>query len=187
MNQPISTGVKQQTKYVCFMGLLFALAMTFSYLESLVVIPGLPPGVKLGLSNLVTMYCLFFLGSKHAYTLAVMKSIFVMLTRGILGGLLSLSGALFSVTSIVLLMAIKKHLFSYFFLSIIGAVTHNIGQIFIAKFVLSIFLYYTIPILLISGIVVGAITGILFQSILPYTNVLFSQEDIFRRNAANRK
>ena len=41
---------------VALMGLFFALSLCFSFLESMVTIPGLPPGVKLGLSNLVTMY-----------------------------------------------------------------------------------------------------------------------------------
>ena len=31
---------------VSLMGLLFALAMTFSYLESMIVIPGMPPGIR---------------------------------------------------------------------------------------------------------------------------------------------
>ena len=60
-------------------------------LESMVTIPGMLPGIRLGLSNLVTMYCLFFLGKGAGYTMAVMKSLFVLLTRGFVAGLLSLS------------------------------------------------------------------------------------------------
>ena len=79
---------------ISLMGLLFALAMVFSYLESLVSIPGLLPGMRLGLSNLVTMYCLFFLGKSSGYTMAVLKAGFVVLTRGAVAGALSLSGGL---------------------------------------------------------------------------------------------
>ena len=77
---------------VSLMGLLFALAMTFSYLESMIVIPGMPPGIRLGLSNLVTMYCVFFLGKAAGYTMAALKSLFVLLTRGAVAGMLSLCG-----------------------------------------------------------------------------------------------
>ena len=56
-----------KTKRICFMGLMFAAAVTLSYLEGLVSVPGLPPGVKLGLSNIVTMYCVFFLGIGRAH------------------------------------------------------------------------------------------------------------------------
>ena len=47
------------------MGLLFAVAVVLSYIEGMVTIPGLPPGIKLGLSNIVTMYCVFFSGSSQ--------------------------------------------------------------------------------------------------------------------------
>ena len=55
------------------MGLLFATAVVLSYIEGMVSVPGLPPGVKLGLSNIVTMYCVFFLGVSNAYTLAAVS------------------------------------------------------------------------------------------------------------------
>ena len=40
------------------------------------------PGVKLGLANVVVMYALFFLGRGSAFTLVLLKSFFVLLTRG---------------------------------------------------------------------------------------------------------
>ena len=74
------------------MGLLFAVAVVLSYIEGMVTIPGLPPGIKLGLSNIVTMYCVFFLGVPSAYTLAILKALSVLLMRGPTGALLSLLG-----------------------------------------------------------------------------------------------
>ena len=56
---------RKQIRRVALMGLFFSLSLCFSLLESMVTIPGLPPGIKLGLSNLVTMYCLFFLGKQQ--------------------------------------------------------------------------------------------------------------------------
>ncbi|MEG1017881.1 MAG: Gx transporter family protein, partial [Oscillospiraceae bacterium] len=45
------------------MGMLFALAIALSYLENMLPpIAGAVPGIKLGLSNIVTMYCLFIEG-----------------------------------------------------------------------------------------------------------------------------
>ena len=52
-----------KVKRLALMGLLFALAMALSFLESLLpALPMLPPGIRLGLSNIVTMYALFVLG-----------------------------------------------------------------------------------------------------------------------------
>ena len=153
---------------ISLMGLLFALAMVFSYLESLVSIPGLLPGMRLGLSNLGTMYCLFFLGKSSGYTMAVLKAGFVVLTRGAVAGALSLSGGLLSVTAIVLLDCLSKHSLHYVTLSAVGAVFHNIGQLVVARFLTSVFLYYYIPVLLLTGLAVGIMTGKLFVWIIPY-------------------
>ena len=58
-----------KVKRLALMGLLFALAMALSFLESLLpALPMLPPGIRLGLSNIVTMYALFVLGPVSGYT-----------------------------------------------------------------------------------------------------------------------
>ena len=78
-----TTNRSARVRQTVLMGLMFALAMVLSYVESMITVPGLPPGVKLGLSNIVTMYCVFFLGWRQAYTLAVLKGSFALLTRGL--------------------------------------------------------------------------------------------------------
>ena len=60
------------------MGLLLALTIVLNWLENLIpALPMLPPGVKLGLSNLAVIYTLFYLGSGAAFCLAALKSGFV--------------------------------------------------------------------------------------------------------------
>ncbi len=49
----------QKTRHIALSGLLFALAMALSFIEGTLVIPGLLPGMKLGLANIVVMYALF--------------------------------------------------------------------------------------------------------------------------------
>ena len=44
----------QKTRHIALSGLLFALAMALSFIEGTLVIPGLLPGMKLGLANIVT-------------------------------------------------------------------------------------------------------------------------------------
>lgn len=100
--------------------------------------------------------------------MAVMKAVFVVLTRGFVAGMLSLSGGIFSVTAIVLVDFLSKHSLHYITLSVIGAIFHNIGQLVLARYLTSVFLYYYIPVLLVTGLVVGIITGKLFVWIIPY-------------------
>ena len=48
-----------KTHSIALSGLLFALAMALSFVEGTLVLPGLLPGMKLGLANIVVMYALF--------------------------------------------------------------------------------------------------------------------------------
>ena len=66
-----------KTHSIALSGLLFALAMALSFIEGTLVIPGLLPGMKLGLANIVVMYALFFMGPKQALVLDVLKAFFV--------------------------------------------------------------------------------------------------------------
>ena len=59
----------QKTRHIALSGLLFALAMALSFIEGTLVIPGLLPGMKLGLANIVVMYALFFMGPRQALVL----------------------------------------------------------------------------------------------------------------------
>ncbi|MGN0624697.1 MAG: Gx transporter family protein [Oscillospiraceae bacterium] len=156
------------TKRICFMGLLFAVAVVLSYVEGMIVIPGLPPGVKLGLSNIVTMYCVFFLGTANAYTLAVLKALSVLLMRGPTGALLSLLGGVVSVTVMLLLLRLRKQKLSYLVISILGAIGHNMGQLLGASMLTgtTLTLYY-FPILILSGIMMGFVTGLVLKTVLP--------------------
>ena len=158
----------RKTKRICFMGLLFAVAVVLSYIEGLVTIPGLPPGIKLGLSNIVTMYCVFFLGVPSAYTLAILKALSVLLMRGPTGALLSLLGGLVSVTVMLLLLRLEKNGLSYLVISILGAIGHNMGQLFGAAMLTgtALTLYY-FPILILSGIGMGFVTGLVLKTVLP--------------------
>lgn len=66
-----------KTHSIALSGLLFALAMALSFIEGTLVIPGLLPGMKLGLANIVVMYALFFMGPKQALVLDILKALFV--------------------------------------------------------------------------------------------------------------
>ncbi|MDD2955897.1 MAG: Gx transporter family protein [Oscillospiraceae bacterium] len=159
---------KTDVRRITYLGLLFALAVVLSYLESLVQLPGLPPGVKLGLSNIVTMYCLFFMGAQNAFVLAVLKAFSVFITRGVTAAALSLAGGLLSLLVMLLLLRLKRLDLSYTAVSIGGAVFHNAGQLLVACLITATpvtFFYF--PVLLFSGVCMGVVTGVLLRTVLP--------------------
>ena len=119
----------QKTRHIALSGLLFALAMALSFIEGTLVIPGLLPGMKLGLANIVVMYALFFMGPRQALVLDVLKALFVFLVSGFTAGFLSLCGGLLSLAVMWVLYYLLPVRPTWFILSVCGALAHNIGQL----------------------------------------------------------
>ena len=120
-------------------GLITALALVLSYLESLLPPLGVP-GVKLGLPNLAIVFALYRLsnGAALAYSVA---------------------GAALSLTVMGLLKKTGK--FSSVGVSVAGGVAHNAGQILVAMALLETSrLAWYLPVLWVSGTVAGVLIGI---------------------------
>ena len=158
-----------KTQQLVLAAMIFATALVLSIIENM--LPPLPiavPGVKFGLSNIAVMYALFFLGWKQAYSIAVLKAIFVFITRGAIAGALSLSGGILSITIMLLLFLLMKDKISYFSISIFGALFHNIGQFFvIALLYTGVNIWPYLPVLLVSGVIAGMVTSTLLRFIVP--------------------
>lgn len=161
-------NIRSQTRRLANMGLMLAMITALSFLEHMLPPITTIPGIKPGLSNIITMYALFFLGRRPALLLAVLKSLFVMLTRGATAGFLSLSGGLLSIAVIIVLMVIGRGKISYLILSVTGAIFHNLGQFIVASFLLKTNLVFaSLPFLIISGVVMGCVTGMLLRVVMP--------------------
>lgn len=158
---------------------MLTLAIVLSFFESLMpALPFMPPGVKLGLSNIVTMYALFTIDRKTAFTLNVLKSVFVFTQRGVIAAALSLTGGIVSLVVIILLdLVLGKHI-SYLALSVAGAVFHNLGQFACVVLIFddSAVLWY-IPLLIVSGVVMGSVTGTLLNVVMPRLGTLKGESD----------
>ena len=119
------------------------------------------PGIKLGLANVVTLWLLYYATWKDALCVLLMRILIAsMVTGQMVSFSYSLCGGLFCFVAMALLFRLlgKKHIP---FISVIGALFHNLGQICIAMVILrsaSILVY--LPMLTISGILTGAFTGL---------------------------
>lgn len=152
---------------VALTGMLFAMALTLGVFESLLTpFLGLPPGVKLGLANVVVMYALYFLSRKEALFLVVLKAAFAVLTRGAVAGLLSLSGGIVSFLIMVILL-LPQLTSSMLFVSIGGSLGHNIGQFIVVLYMFGSSAMVYVPILLLSGVGMGVLTAMTLRVVLP--------------------
>jgi len=158
-----------KTKSLVLMALLFALALVLSIVENLLppVVPSVP-GVKFGLSNIAVMYALFFLRKRQAFLIALLKALFAAVTRGVIAGILSLSGGVLSLAAMILLMLLFGERISYLLISVAGSIFHNIGQLVAVAFIYtSIYTFAYFPVLLISGLAAGTATATLLRLIIP--------------------
>ena len=157
---------KNSAEKVALGGLLFALAIALSMMESAVSpLLGLMPGVKLGLANIVVMYALLFIGKGQAFTLAVLKAFFSFLFFGATAGFLSLLGGIFS---LLIMITVGRLGATLFIMSVCGALAHNAGQLLGASLILSSALALNyMPVLLISGLIMGSATAASVRILLP--------------------
>lgn len=140
-------------------GLLTALALVLSYLESLIP-PLWVPGVKLGLPNLAVVFALYRLGWKDACAISLVRVVLVTLLFGNGAALAySIAGAALSLSLMGLLKKTVK--FSTVGVSVAGGVAHNAGQILVAMALLETSrLAWYLPVLWVSGTIAGVLIGI---------------------------
>ena len=145
-----------KARQTALLGMLFALSMALSFLESMLTpFFGLMPAMKLGLSNIVVMYAV------------LLKALFALLTRGVTAGFLSLCGGALSLAVFCLLLALPFTITGYIF-SVSGALAHNCGQLLGAAALLSDKMAITYaPMLLIAGLIVGSCTYMVSRLIFP--------------------
>lgn len=144
------------------LSILTTIALTIFMIE-LNIPPLVPiPGVKLGLANIITLIVLYLYGIREASTVLIIRILLGSMFSGQVVSLLySLSGGLMCLLVMILLMKIvgKEGIW---FVSVGGAIAHNIGQIIIAMilFQTTSVLYY-LPVLILSGVITGVFTGLL--------------------------
>lgn len=143
-------------------GILLALAMLLSFVETLIPINIGIPGVKLGLANLVNMVALYIIGVRGTIAVALAR---IILLNGFSYGnmammIYSLSGGTLSL--ILMIFCKKSGRFGQMGVSIIGGAGHNVGQLLVAAAVMeNSGIFYYLPFLLAAGNVAGALIGLL--------------------------
>ncbi len=152
----------KNTRKIVLLAILVAQALILSIIESALPIPQIAQGVKLGLANIVTMITIVLLGPREAFVVVAVRC----LLASFFGGgpivfFFSISGGILSTVVMVILYKTMSRVLSIIGISIAGAVAHNIGQIIAAALVmreLAVAAY--LPILLVSGIIMGCFVGI---------------------------
>ena len=145
--------------------LLTAIALAIFVLEAQIPIPFPVPGMKLGLSNIITLFALFSFGWKDALAIVVIRILLGNLASGQVMAY-SLGGGLLSFAGMALLCRIltAKQVWAA---GAAGGLLHNLGQMAVALAVTRTpGLLIWLPVLLLCGLVTGLFTGLCAQLLL---------------------
>ena len=146
--------------------MLAAFALVTFVIEMQIPSPVPFPGVKLGLANIFTLVTLRLYGRREAAGVLAVRIVLGALFTGTLTMFFySLAGG---VCCFLVMAAVYKALGEKltWVTSVLGALAHNAGQMLVAFAVLGKSILFYFPILVISGIITGAFTGIAAAAVI---------------------
>ena len=161
-----------KTRKLTTMALLTAIALTIFMVEAQIpaVVP--LPGVKLGLSNIITVFAVFALGPKEAASILFCRIFLGSIFAGNFSSILySASGGTLSIlVTIGLRKILKKN--QLFVAGSLGAVAHSVGQMIMAVIMTGTpMIAVYLPMLVAISIVTGMFTGFCAQFLVNRGNI----------------
>lgn len=184
------TTMNKTTKMI-FISLIVAQALVLHVVEGMIPVPIGIPGAKLGLANIFTIISLYILGFKSTVIVVILRVALATMFGGTLSSFLfSLSGGLLSLFSMTIIKNLLKDKVSIIGVSGAGAVSHNIGQLMVASFIVrnwTVMMY--LPVLTFIGIGTGIFIGITANYIIGHMSKIkavnrisrLKEEEIFIR------
>ncbi|OOM70727.1 heptaprenyl diphosphate synthase component I [Clostridium sp. BL-8] len=125
-----------KTRKMVFLSLLVSQGLVLHIIESMIPVPFITPGAKLGLANIVTVVSLYLFGEIETFMVIIVRLLLSSVLGGSISSLLySIAGALFSFIVMALIKRVGRDKVSIIGVSSAGAVFHNIGQITIAALI----------------------------------------------------
>ena len=148
---------------------LSAIAVALSLIEFF--FPSPVPGVKPGIANIIILYTIFKFDLRMGIWVSIIR---VFVTSIILGSFLSptfflsLSGALFSLFSLIIFKNLSPKYFSLISFSLIASLAHIIGQFIIVRLWIIPHngIFYLLPIFILSAFIFGLVNALVTNKLL---------------------
>lgn len=164
----------RKTKKIAVLGLLTAIALTIFMIEAQIP-PVVPvPGVKLGLSNIVTVFTVFTLGPGAGATVLLCRVFLGAVFAGNFSTILysASGGALAILVTIGLRKILKDN--QLWAVGCLGAIAHSVGQMIAAIAITrTAGLLIYLPVLVVISIFTGLFTGLCAQFLVKRGGTLW--------------
>ncbi len=166
--------MKHKPKRLVSVGALTAVALTIFVIENQIPPLVAIPGIKLGLSNIITLFALVIMGPKDAFTILVLRVTLGSIFSGqIMTLAYSMSGGILCLLAEIILVKLLP-LENLWTVSVIGAVIHNITQIAVAALItMTAGVFFYLPHLIIAGIITGTFIGLCVQIVIKKSGNTF--------------
>lgn len=166
--------MKYKPKRLVSIGALTAVALTIFVIENQIPPLVAIPGIKLGLSNIITLFALVIMGPKDAFTILVLRVTLGSIFSGqIMTLAYSMSGGILCLLAEIILVKLLP-LENLWAVSVIGAVIHNITQIAVAALItMTSGVFFYLPYLIIAGIITGTFIGLCVQIVVKKSRNTF--------------
>lgn len=167
----------KSVKRMVFLATMASSAIILHFIENMFPLPIALPGIKLGISNTVSLIALYIYGPVSAFIILIIRILMsAFLYSGLSGVIFSLAGGILSISVTILIWRFREKGFGIVGASTAAGVFHNIGQILAAYAVLRTdSVFYYLPVLILSGIITGIVTGILAGILVPRLNNIFGK------------
>jgi heptaprenyl diphosphate synthase len=158
-------------KKIAFISILVTLSIILGYIEYLFPIPLPIPGAKIGLPNIIILLSIFTVPLPIAILIQVLR---IFLSTFLFGNFtalfFSLSGGMLSFIIMYLLYYFFKSKISIISISIVGAISHNIGQVIAASIMFQTYglIYSYLPLLILISIPTGIFNGFVCRYLLTF-------------------
>lgn len=159
------------TKRFSYVSMLVALAILLNLAESM-FIPPIQFGIRFGIANIVSLITIERFGLKDMIVVNIMRVLIANLMRGtIFSSIFWISGGGVLLSSLFLIILTKSNS-SLIFKSIISSIAHSTGQVLVVMIIYSqVSMISFIPILLITSIPTGYLTGIIAKEVLKRVKI----------------
>ena len=148
------------SKKVALYGVLSAVCLVFSYVETLLPLTFIAPGIKIGLANGIALLLILKNDIKGAFLVNIIRIILLnLLFVSPFALIFSLSAGIIS--TLVMWLMSKTKIYGAVGFSILGALTHNLVQTVVALILLGTGVIYYLPFLIFSAIISGGFIGFL--------------------------
>lgn len=158
-----------QTKRITTIAMLAAVALIIFIVESQLPPLAPIPGIKIGLANVITLVTLVWFGEKDAFTVLILRIVLGSVFAGqMMSFMYSMAGGFLCFAVMALSIKVFK-VRGIWIVSVLGAISHNAGQIAVALIVTrtwQIIGYF--PILIISAVITGVFIGIVSSCVVNH-------------------